>query len=370
MAYKVPFVDFPKQYKNIEKELSSEILRIMANGDFILRSDVSKFENNIANYVGVKYAVGVNSGTDALLLSLLACGIGKEDEVITVSHTFVATISVIVHCGATPVLVDVGYDYNMDTDLIERAITPKTKSIIPVHLNGRVCNMDRLMKIAGKYNLLVIEDAAQALGAKFNGKKAGSFGIAGCFSFYPAKCLGGAGDGGIVVTNDEQVAEKVRLYRDHGRQTKEDIALFGFTSRLDNLQATILNVKFKYIEGWIEKRRKLAKIYQEGLHDVSQLQLPPPPSSGMYFDTYQNYVIRAGHRDALYNYLTQYGIETIISNRKPNHLQEHLNLSKFKLQVTEQLSKDVISIPLIPEISEEQVEYVIQTIRDFYRKSK
>lgn len=368
MEYKVRFVDYPKQYKTMEKELSSEILRVMAGGDFILRADVTKFEKSIADYLGVKYAVGTNSCTDAMHLALLVCGIEKGKEVITVAHTFVATVEAIVHCGGTPVLVDVGSDYNMNTDLIEKVITERTKMLMPVHLNGRVCNMDKIMKLAEKYDLLVVEDAAQAFGATFKGKKAGSFGIAGCFSLYPAKILGAAGDGGIVVTDNEDVADEIRLLRDHGRLNKEDIACYGYNSRLDNIQATILNVKLKYVSQWIEKRRKLAKVYQEGLYDIPQIKLPPAPSKGIYFDTYQNYVIQAERRDELAKYLLNAGIETIISWPKAMHQQIGLHLKGYKLPITEALAREVISIPLIPEISEQQVEYVIQTIREFYDK--
>lgn len=366
MKYKVPFVDFPKQYRTYEKELSAAILNVMAQGDFILRADVSRFEDNIVNYLGVRYAVGVNSCTDAMHLSLLAAGIGPKDEVITVAHTFVATVEAIVQCGAKPVLVDVGNDYNMNVDLVEAAITPRTKAIMPVHLNGRMCNMEKLMKIASKHKLIIIEDAAQALGATFDGKKAGSFGIAGCFSFYPAKCLGAAGDAGIVATSSKEIADKIRLYRDHGRQTKDDIACYAFNSRLDNLQAAILNVKYKYLPQWIEKRRELASIYQKGLSGLPYIKLPAA-SDSHYFDTYQNYVIRAQDRDRLAQHLLQSGIEIIISWPKAMHLQEALNLKHFHLPVTELLAREVISLPLIPEISNEQVEYVIESIRNFYK---
>ena len=367
MKYKVPFVDFPKQYRTYEAEIITAVKKVLSKGDLILRQEVRQFEHNIASFLGLRYAVGVNSCTDAMYFSLLAVGIKSGDEVITVAHTFVATVADIVHCGAVPILVDVGDDYNMNVDLVEAAITLQTKAIMPVHLNGRVCDMGKLMKIASKHNLLVIEDAAQALGATFDGKKAGSFGIAGCFSFYPAKSLGASGDAGIVVTDSEEIADRIRFYRDHGRKTKEDTILFGYNSRLDNLQAAILNVKFKYLPGWIERRRELAGLYQQGLSDLPYLRLPPSPESGgRYFDTYQNYVIRAQDRDKLAAYLSEAGIETLISWPKPMHHHKALGLEHFHLPETERISREVVSLPMNTEVSNGQVEFVIESIHKFY----
>ena len=369
MEYKVPFVDFPKQYHTYEEEIIAAIKDVLSKGDLILREEVRRFEHNIANFLSLRYGIGVNSCTDAMYLSLLAAGIKPGDEVITVAHTFVATVADIVHCGATPILVDVGDDYSMNVDLVGEVISRRTKAIMPVYLNGRVCDMEKLMKIASEHNLAVIEDAAQALGATFDGKKAGSFGITGCFSFYPAKSLGAFGDAGIVVTDNEEIADRIRLYRDHGRQTKEDTALFGFNSRLDNLQAAILNVKFNYLPVWIERRRELANIYQQGLSALPYLKLPPPPQSGgRYFDTYQNYVIRAQDRDELAAFLKESGVETLISWPRPMHHQKALNLSHFHLPMTEQLSREVLSLPMNTELSNEQVEFVIDSVRKFYRK--
>jgi len=214
---KVSFVNYRVQYKELKKEINKATQRVLSRGDLILRKDVEIFEKKLADFVGVKYAVGLNSGTDALFLSLKAAGIGKGDEVITVSHTFVASITVIVQAGAKPILVDVGNDFLMDAEKIEKVITKRTKAIIPVYLNGRMCDMERIMAIARKNELIVIEDAAQALGASFKNKKAGSFGLTGCFSFYPAKILGCFGDGGAVTTNNSKIAEKIRLFRDHGQ---------------------------------------------------------------------------------------------------------------------------------------------------------
>jgi dTDP-4-amino-4,6-dideoxygalactose transaminase len=367
MAYKVPFVDVPKQYQSIRKEVLRTIDDVLSRGDLILRRDVEEFEKNIAGFVGTKYAVGLNSGTDAIFLPLKALGIGPGDEVITVSHTFIASIAVIVQVGAKPVLIDVKEDFTMDVDKIEAAITERTKVIMPVHLNGRVCEMNRIMDISRKHNLIVIEDAAQALGAKYDNKMSGSFGLVGSFSFYPFKVLGCFGDGGIMTTNDEKLAEKVRLLRDHGQKTKTEIVCFGFNSRLDNIQAAILNLKFKYLPKYIQRRREIASIYNKRLSDISGIKLPPVPTSDQkHFDTFQNYVLKAEKRDELYNFLKEKGVETLIKDPVANHKQPGLGLSLFFLPYTEQLAKEVISLPMYPELANNQVEYVIDSVRKFY----
>jgi dTDP-4-amino-4,6-dideoxygalactose transaminase len=369
VPYKVPFVNYPEHYRRLWDEVMGVVTEILSRGDLILRDQLRQFEENTASFVGVKYAVGLNSGTDALHLSLLAAGIGPGQEVITVAHTFVASVAVIHHCGATPVLIDIGDDYNMDIDQVEKAISPRTKAIMPVHLNGRLCDMKKLTKIAKKHNLVVIEDAAQALGASFEGKKAGSFGLTGCFSFYPAKILGAAGDGGMVVTDSEDVAEKVRLFRDHGqRRATGDILFYGFNSRLDNLHAAILDIKLRYLPQWIERRRELAILYHKGLSNLPQIKLPvPPDSQTRYFDVFTNYVIRARERDKLVTYLKENGIEVLISWPKPMHHHAALNLGHFNLPMTERISQEVVSLPLFPELSNEQIEFVIDVIHQFYR---
>lgn len=366
--YRVPFVNYPEHYRRIWDEVMDAVKDSLSKGDLILRDQLNQFEENAASFIGAKCAIGVNSGTDALLLSLKAAGIGLGDEVITVAHTFVATIAVIVQCGAKPILVDIGDDMNMDMDQVEKAITPRTKAIIPVHLNGRMCDMGRLMEIANKYNLLVIEDAAQALGATHDAKGAGSFGLTGCFSFYPAKILGCAGDGGLISTTDEEIAEKIRLLRDHGYQRSSGkILCYGYNSRLDNIQAAILDVKLKYLPQWIERRRKLASLYHEGLSDLNELKLPPEPrTNDRFFDVYQNYVIMTAKRDRLVAYLRESGIEILISWPKPTHYHESLGLRHFSLPKTEQISKEVLSLPMYPEMSEASVTYVVDSVRNFY----
>lgn len=368
--YRVPFVNYPEHYRRIWDEVIYAISSALSNGDLILRDQLRQFEENVASFVGSKYALGLNSGTDAILLSLKAAEVGPGDEVITVAHTFVATVSVIVQCGAKPILVDVGDDMNLDIEQVAKVITPKTKAIIPVHLNGRMCDMEGLMEIANEHNLLIIEDAAQAMGATFDGKGAGSFGLTGCFSFYPAKMLGAAGDGGIAVTNNEEIAERIRLLRDHGYQRSTgDILCYGYNSRLDNIQGAILDVKLKYLPEWIERRRELARLYHQGLSDLQEIKLPPQPDSDVrFFDVYQNYVIRAKERDRLVNYLKESGIEVLVSWPKPMHHHTALGLENFHLPKTEHLSNEVLSLPMYPELNVEQVKFTIDAICKFYGK--
>ncbi len=364
---KVPFVGYRTQYQNLKQEIDFAMQDVLARGDLIMRKDNDEFEKKLAEFVGTKYAIGLNSGTDALFLSLLALNIGKGDEVITVSHTFVASIAVIVQTGAVPVLIEVGEDFEMDADKIEAAITKNTKAIIPVHYNGRMADMDRIMEIAKKHNLYVIEDAAQGLGASLNGKKAGSIGNTGCFSFYPAKILGCFGDGGALTTNDEKIIEKIKLLRDHGQKTKTELVCFGWNSRLDNLQAAVLNVKMNYLPQWLERRRDIAKTYNAGLADVKQVKTPFGFESEDRYDVFQNYVLRAEKRDELYGFLKEKEVETLIKDPVANHLQEGLNLSYFSLPFTELLSKEVISLPMYPELIDEQIKYVVGCIKDFYK---
>lgn len=365
--YKVRFINYPKQYRLLKKEIDKAIFGCLEKGDFILRDDVKQFEKNVASFLGTKFAIGVNCGTDALFFSSLISGLKRNDEVITVAHTYVASVAAVVHCGAKPVLIDVGEDMNMNADFIEESITEKTKAIMPVHLNGRMCNMRKIMKIANEHGLLVIEDAAQAWGAKFDGKNAGSFGFAGCFSMYPAKIFGAYGDAGVIATNDEMLNEQARIWRDGGRKNKQEVTCFGYNSLLDNLQAAVLNVKFKRLPRWIERRREIARQYNNGLSDLQQLKLPPAPTKiGDYFDVFQNYVVRCKQRDALEKHLNNKGIETMVSWRIPLHKQKDLGLQSFNLPKTEKVSSEVLSLPLYPELTNEQVNYVIKCVRSFY----
>ena len=368
MDWKVRFIDYPAQFQKMEQEIMSTIKTVLSQGDLMLRQQLADFEENLASFVGTKYTVGVSSGTDALHLTLRAAGVGPGDEVITVSHTFVATAAAIHHAGATPVLVDIGDDHCMNVDLVESAITPHTRAIMPVHVNGRLCDMSKLTEIAQNRGLLVIEDAAQALGASFNGTRAGSIGLAGCFSFYPAKLLGAFGDGGAVVTSSQEIADKLRLLRNHGRTEDGDIALWSFNSRLDNLQAAILDLKLQQVPDWIARRREIAALYHQRLSDISQIDLPPPPvSEGPYFDAYQNYEIEAEDRDRLVAHLKDSGIEVFIQwgGRGVHHFKA-LGLTGFDLPRTERLFQRNLMLPMHTELTDDQVAYVSDTVRDFY----
>src|SRR3989344_771146 len=365
---KVPFVAYGLQYKNLKTEIDNAMQDVLARGDLIMRADNDEFEKRLAEFVGTKYAIGLNSGTDALFLFLLALGVGRGDEVITVSHTFIASIAVIAQIGATPILIEVGEDFEMDVNKIEEVITEKTKAIIPVHYNGRMVNMDKIMEIAKKHNLYVIEDAAQGLGSSINGKKAGSIGNTGCFSFYPAKILGCFGDGGGLTTNDEAIIEKIKLLRDHGQKTKTELVCFGWNSRLDNLQAAVLNVKMNHLPKWIERRREIAKMYNEGLKDIKQIKTPFGFEPENRYDVLQNYVLRAERRDELFVFLKEKEVETLIKDPVANHMQVGLSLSHFNLPFSERLAKEVISLPMYPELTDEQIQYVIECVKIFYSK--
>jgi len=366
MAYRVPFVDPRTHYHRLKSEIDAAITDCLSKGDLISRQQLRDFEAHLAAFVGVKYAVGLNSGYHALHFALLGAGIGPGDEVITVAHTFVATVSAIIHCGATPVLIDVGPDYNMHPDLLEPAITPRTKAVLPVHLNGRLCDMERIMAIADKYGLAVIEDAAQALGARFKGTKAGAFGRAGCFSFYPFKVLGGFGDGGAITTDDPEVARMASLLRYNGedRDTGE-YHYHGYTALLDNVQAAVLDVKLPQLPEWIEYRRQIAARYRQGLEGIAGLCLPHV-SADDYFDIFQNYVIRTTERDRLREYLRAQGVETLVHWPKPMWEHKGLGLEHPHLPETESMCREVISLPMSAETTPEQVDITVSCIRDFF----
>jgi dTDP-4-amino-4,6-dideoxygalactose transaminase len=368
MDWKVRFVDYPAQFRSMEGEIMETIRAVLSRGDLMLRQQLRDFERNLADFVGTRYAIGTSNCTDALHLALRAAGVGAGDEVITVSHTFVATVAAVIHAGATPVLVDIGDDHNMNVEFVEAAITPRTKVILPVHLNGRVCDMGRLMAVADRYGLLVIEDSAQALGASFAGKNGGAFGLAGCFSFYPAKLLGAFGDAGAVVTNSDELAEKVRLLRDHGRTLDGDVAGWSFNCRLDNLQAAVLDVKLKRLAEWIARRRELAQLYDKLLSGVGALRLPPPPvADGPYFDTFQNYEVEARDRERLVSQLRKNGVEILIPwGGKGVHQFKSLGLTHFRLPRTEELFREALMLPLHTELNHAQVEYVAGVIREFF----
>lgn len=366
MSYVVPFVDPKKNYQMIKEEIDQAYFDVMTNGDLIDRHHLKSFEDNLAKFVGTKYAVGLNSGYDALHMSLRAADIGPGDEVIVPAHTFVATCSAVINVGATPVLVDVAKDFNINVYKIEEAISERTRGIIPVHLSGFMSDMPRIMEIAEKYNLVIVEDACQSLGSSINGKGAGSWGLTGCWSFYPFKILGGYGDGGAITTNDPDVALFATRMRYNGedRYTGEYHG-HGFTCLLDNLQAAFLDVKLRYLPSWIERRKQIAERYRQVLSDIPDLLLPHYDKPG--FDhIYQNYTLRSKQGNEFSEYLKKNGVEVLTQFRKPYYKHEALKLVDSGFPETEALSREVCSLPMNVEITDEQIKYVTKTVRSFY----
>ena len=371
MEWKVRFIDYPAQFQKMEDELMGAIHTVLSRGDLMLRQQLRDFEAHLAAFTGTRHAVGTSNCTDALHLTLRAAGVGPGQEVVTVAHTFVATVAAIHHAGATPVLIDIGEDHLMDMDRLAAAITPRTRAIVPVHLNGRLCDMDRLLGLAADSGLLVIEDAAQALGASLNGTRAGAFGVAGCFSFYPAKLLGAFGDAGALTTHSADIAEKVAALRDHGRTGPGEVSGWSFNCRMDNLQAALLDLKLPRVPEWIRQRRQLAAMYHERLFGLEPLLLlpPPPVDAGPRFDVFQNYEVEAMDRDGLVAFLKSRGVEILLPwGGKAVHQFKTLELTHFSLPRTERLFRDVLMLPLHTELQDDHVDYVCEAIRDFYRR--
>ncbi|HCM36459.1 MAG TPA: hypothetical protein DIS53_00820 [Candidatus Wildermuthbacteria bacterium] len=371
MEYKVRFANPAKQYAEHREEFIKAFDDTLSRGAIVNKEELWRFEEEFAKFVGVKYAVGVNSGTSALDVAFQAAGIGPGDEVITVAHTFIASISVIYLTGAKPVLIDVGEDFNMDVSQIEKALTPKTKAIEPVHLNGRLCDMEVIMEIAKRKGLIVIEDAAQSLGATLkmgdgNVKSAGSFGLVGCFSLYWAKTLGGFGNNGMAVTDDPEIAQKMRLMRYNG-ENREDRKFYYHAHNflMDNVHAALLQVKMKYLAQWLARRKEIAELYRKELSTVSQIRLPHFKDS-RFSDVYTNYVIRAERRDELKQYLQEQGVETLVSWDTPMYRQPLMQPNDIFLPATENVCKEVLSLPMYPELTDEEVKYAADQVRKFY----
>jgi dTDP-4-amino-4,6-dideoxygalactose transaminase len=364
---KLPLLDLKLQYETIKGEIRQVVDEVLESGNYIMGPVVSEFEQSIAKYCGVKNAIGVANGTDALLLTLDALGIGPGDEVITSPFTFFASAEVISQVGAKPVFVDIEADtYNMDVSKLEEAITDKTKAIIPIHIFGQPVDMDRINNIAEKYNLYVIEDACQAIGSTYQGKQAGSMGVAGCFSFFPTKNLGGYGDGGLIVTNDDELAKKIKILRVHGSNPKYHHSMIGYNSRLDSIQAAMLNVKLKYIDEWNQKRREKAAYYDNALNELP-IQLPVVKIGREA--VYHLYIIQTQYRDELMEYLKEHGIDSGVYYPIPLHLQEvykDLGYQKGDYPISETSSLGTMALPLYPELTQEDQDYVIHIVSNFF----
>ncbi len=367
----IPLVDLRAQYETIKGEINAAIARVLESGNFIMGEEVERLEEEIAAYCGTKYAIGVASGTDALLLSLIACDIKEGDEVITTPFTFIATTEVVSKVRARILFVDIDpKTYNLDVHQIEQRITARTKAILPVHLYGQSADMDSIMGLAKRYDLKVVEDCAQAMGAEYKGRKVGSIGDLGCISFFPSKNLGAYGDGGMVITNDAEIAERVRMLRVHGCKMKYYHLIDGFNSRLDTIQAAVLRVKLKYLDRWNDLRRKNAYYYNNLFNSNNNCQVPViiPFESGYNKHVYYLYTVRVQERDMLRGYLTLRGISTAVYYPLPLHLQKvyaDLGYKRRNFPISEQASEQVMSLPLYPELTEEQQDYVVEKINHF-----
>jgi dTDP-4-amino-4,6-dideoxygalactose transaminase len=359
----ISFLDLKAQYRRIKPEIDEAITAVIDSGHFVLGTEVSAFEERFAEYCRAEYCVAVNSGTSALHLALLAAGIGPGDEVITVSMTFVATTAAILYCGAKPVFIDVcPHTWTMDPNLVEAAISPRTKAILPVHLHGLMAEMDDIIEVARRHGLAVIEDAAQAHGAAYKGRPAGSLGDIGCFSFYPGKNLGAYGEGGAVVTSEPELARKMALLRDWGQESKYLHIMAGYNYRMDAIQAAVLNVKMKYIDGWTEARRALASLYDRDLTNLDCQRPEAPPHS---YHVYHVYGVQVERRDEVQKALALAGIGTGIHYPVPVHLQKAyaaLGYGPGDLPVTEALANRFLSLPIYAELEPEKVTNVAREL--------
>lgn len=362
----ISFVNLKRQYSSLKNEVDEKILDVLQSTQFILGPNVEKFEEEFARYCDTKYAVGMASGTDALALGLEALGIGHGDEVITVPNTFIATVDAISRNGAKPVFVDINPEtYNIDVNKIKEKISSKTKAIIPVHLYGNPVEMDALSELAIEYDVKIVEDACQAHGAIYKEKKVGSFGDIGCFSFYPGKNLGAYGDGGIAVTNNKEIAEKLKMLRNYGQSQKYYHDFIGYNSRLDEIQAAILRVKLKHLDDWNDLRGIHAKKYNELLNDIDGISKPSEQIHSKH--VYHLYVIRCNEREKLQKYLTSKGISTGIHYPIPIHLQkayQHLGYRQGDFPITEDYADRILSLPMFPDLTEEEIKYVARRIRE------
>jgi len=364
------FLDLKAQYATIRDEVQAAVSRVLESQHFIMGPEVTALEQEIKPFTGCEYVFGCASGSDALLLALMALEVGPGDEVIAPPFTFVATAGSIARLGAKPVFIDVDpHTFNLDTSKLEKLITPRTKAIIPVHLFGLSSDMTAIMQIANRHGVAVIEDAAQAIGAKYDGKPVGCMGTFGCYSFFPSKNLGGAGDGGLITTNDAKLADRLKVLRTHGSRSKYEYDLIGMNSRLDALQAAILRVKLRYLDKWAEGRRRNAASYRQlfAQANVKAVQLPAVPANCLH--VYNQYTIRTERRDALKKFLADRGVPSEIYYPHALHLQPafaYLGHKPGDFPVSEAASADVLSLPIYPELTEDQLRTVVQGVADFH----
>ncbi len=358
----IPFLELKRQYHSIKGEVDSAIAGTFEKGNFILGEKVEAFEKAFAGYCNAKHCISVGSGTDALNISMMVLGIKSGDEVVMPSHTFVATAFAALNAGAKPVFADIDEKtYNISVSGIKKAVKSKTKAILPVHLYGQYCDMAQIMELASKNNLKVIEDCSQSHGAEYNGKRK-LFGNVACYSFYPTKNLGCYGDGGAVVTNDDEVADKLRLLRNYGQSKKYEHITFGYNTRLDEIQAAVLLVKLKHLDSWNEKRRKLASLYNELLGD----SVITPSEAGYARHVYYIYAVRSKRRDALQAHLEKKGVKTLIHYPIPVHKQKVFgSCNSQRLEVTERVASEILSLPMFPELTEAEVKEVAAAVNSF-----
>jgi dTDP-4-amino-4,6-dideoxygalactose transaminase len=364
----IPFVDLGAQYRAIEAEVNDAVVAVMKRHDFILGHDVRELEKEFSAFSGVQYAAGVDSGLSAIELALRAYDIGPGDEVITVANTFIATVLAITATGAKPVLVDMDpATYNIDPNQIEDAITERTRAIVPVHLYGQPVDIDPMLEVANRHNLVVVEDAAQAHGARYKGKRAGGLGNVAAFSFYPGKNLGAYGDGGIVVTNDEAVHDKIQVLRNYGQRVKYHHIMQGFNRRLDTMQAAVLRVKLQHLDKWNAARRRHADLYKQLLAEIDTIGLPDVPAYAE--PVWHLFVIQVDRREDLQQFLSDRGISTGIHYPIPIHLQpayKDLGYKQGDFPITERAADRIVSLPMYPELTPELITYVVEAISEFY----
>lgn len=365
----VPYVDLARQHRPLKAELLAAVEKVIDHSHYVLGEDVQTFEREFAALCGTRFAVGVNSGTDAMILALKALGIGPGDEVITAPNSFISCASCIALLGARPVFVDVREDFNLDPAQLERAISPRTKAILPVHLNGRPAAMGPIMDVARAHRLWVIEDCAEAVLARCHGQRVGSFGTFGCFSLHPLKTLNACGDGGVVTTNEPQLYERLKILRNLGLRNRDECVAWSSNSRLDDLQAALLLVKLRYVQAWTMARREIAAFYQRELADVPGVQVPDERPEE--WAVYHRFVIQTDRRDALKRYLADHGVDTAVHYPIPIHLQPvaaALGYQAGSFPVTERQAGRILSLPIYHDLEPEEREHVARTLQEFFRR--